>query len=275
MSEYVAHPVNENLRLKIEQDPYPSQPYNDGGFPIWRMEAHRNYTGYAAHQEEDITSYRTPAMLDDRIGDLTREHDLDSPFALRYLQIFWGVTFTEMWHSGSYWYFTCDPADWREKVGITDETTKLPEYTADPFEEWEAWCEGNVWMVTEQRRFFQRTSTRTWDPEKAEMPEYPDTSDEIDEVTDDGYVWQDTDFGTVGGFYGDLDDDMRRDMGWQFGWPEAVCKHCGEGINRHHEHGWIDHEVEYDGQGQRLYRTHCVKGVMMHVRGPKHEPKEK
>lgn len=272
MSEYIAHPVNENLRLKVEIDPGPSKPYHDGGFPIWRMEPSRNYSGYDFKQETDITSYVTPARLDDALSDATREHDMDSPFLLRYLRIFWGVTFMESWHSGSYWYFTCDPADWREKVGVDDAATQREDYAKHAFTEWQAWCEGEVYMVTEQRRFFQRTTTRTWDPENAEDPEFPDTSDEISEDTDDGYVWADTEFGTVGGFYGDVDDDMRRDMGWQFGWPEAVCKHCGEGINRDHKHGWVDADVPFD---QREQYTHCTTGVMMHTRGPKHEPKEK
>lgn len=275
MSEYIAHPINENLRLKIEQDPYPAKPYNDGGFPIWRMEPSRNYSGYDFHQEEDITSYLTPARLDDALSEATREHDMDDPWLLRYLRIFWGATFMESWHSGAYWYFTCDPADWREKVGVDDAATKREEYTKHAFTEWQAWCEGDVHVVTEQRRLFQRTTTRTWDPDLAEIPDEPSSSDEIGEDTTEDYVWEDVDFGAVGGFYGEVDDDMQRSMTWQFGWPEAACKHCGEGINNDATHGWVTYEVEYDGQGQRVYRTHCVTGVMMHTRGPKHEPKEK
>jgi hypothetical protein len=275
MAEYIAHPINENLRLKVEIDEYPSKPYHDGGFPIWRMEPSRTYSGYDAVQETDITSYVTPARLDDALSEVSREHDLTDKFVARYLRIFWGVTFMEMWHSGSYWYLTCDPADWREKVGVTDEATKREEYTKHAFTEWQAWYEGEAYMVTEQRRLWQRTTTRTWDPAMAENPGDPSSSDEIGEDTDEFYVWQETDNGSVGGFYGTPDDDMQRTMGWQFGWPEAVCKHCGEGINNDVTHGWVDADVEYDAQGERKYRTHCVTGVMMHTRGPLHEPKEK
>lgn len=259
MPGYIEHPINHNLRLKIEIDEYPSKPYNDGGFPIWRIEPSRG--AYAAVQETDITSYVTPARLDDALSQLNDEHDLDGPFVLRYLRIFWGVTFVEMWHSGSYWYLTCDPADWREKVGVDDAVTQREDYTKGAFTEWKAWCEGEVYMATEQQRVQREVRTHTIYPDG-------DTDDDFRSYEE----WEDTENGGVGGFYGDVDDDMQKVMGWQFGWPEAACKHCGEGITKDVTHGWVDADVPFD---QRERYTHCVTGVMMHTRGPKHEPKEK
>lgn len=267
MPGYIEHPTNENLRLKVEIDEYPSKPYNDGGFPIWRIEPSRG--AYAAVQETDITSYVTPARLDERLSDLNTEHDLDGPFVLRYLRIFWGVTFVEMWHSGSYWYLTCDPADWREKVGITDADMQREEYTKHAFTEWQAWCEGEVYMATEQHRIFVRSFHQTW---VLNAGHHPDTHESTDDDTTEEYQWVETENGVVGGFYGDVDEDMQKVMGWQFGWPEAACKHCGEGIVNDVNHGWVDADVPFE---QRERHTHCVTGVMMHTRGPKHEPKER
>lgn len=220
MSEHFAHPTNENLRIEVSHDPYPSKPYHDGGFPIWRMEPSRNYRGYDAVQETDLTSYVTPSLLDDRLGDVNREHDLDSEFVARYLRIFWGVTFVQMWHSGNYWYLTCDPADWREKVGVTDDVTAREDYAQAPFAEFQAWVEGDVWFAEEQQRVQREVKTHTI---------YPDgtTEDDVDAFEE----WEPTENGSVGGFYGDVDDAMRKTMGWQFGWeiPEGHTFEIKEG----------------------------------------------
>lgn len=207
MTTTIAHPTDENLRITVTHDQYPSQPYHDGGFPIWRMEPSRNYSGYDFHQEEDITSYVTPARLDDALSEATREHDMDDPWLLRYLRIFWGVTFMESWHSGSYWYFTCDPADWRDKVGITDEDTQREDYTKHAWTEWQAWCEGEVYMVTEEQRVQREIKTHTI---------YPDGTTDDDFTTTE--EWEETENGSVGGFYGDVDQAMAANMAWQFGW---------------------------------------------------------
>jgi hypothetical protein len=205
MTTTIAHPTNENLRIAVTHDQYAAKPYNDGGFPLWRIEPSRG--GYDAVQEMDITSYVSPGLLDERLSDLNVEHDLDSPFALRYLRIFWGVTFVQMWHSGSYWYLICDPADWREKVGVTDEATKREDYTKHAFTEWQAWCEGEVSMITEEQRVQREVKTHTI---------YPDgeTADDLRTYEE----WEETDNGSVGGFYGDVDQSMAGVMAWQFGW---------------------------------------------------------
>jgi hypothetical protein len=214
----IAHPTNENLRIRTEIEDGPSKPYNDGGFPIWRMESGR-YTGAGrAVQETDITSYVTPHELDHAIERMYSDA-WSYPKIERYLRIFWGATFVQWWHSGSYMYVTTDPADWRRTVGVDEEATKRHGYSEHPFTEWEAWVEGLVHIAWPERRVWQRTTTRTWDPGQAENPEDPESSDEIGEDTDDGYAWIDAeDDGPVGGFYGDVNQDMAANMAWQFGW---------------------------------------------------------
>jgi hypothetical protein len=211
----INHPTNENLRIRTSLDDGPPQPYNDGGFPIWRMVPRQYHSGYSAEQETGITSYVTPGALDDALSRLNDEHDLDSDFALRYLRIFWGVTFATAWHSGSYWYFTCDPADWREKVGVPDFTTRTLEYADKPFAEWQAWCEGNVHIAWPQQRIFVRSHHQAWDLNHGD---HPDACEATSEDTTETYEWVDTDDGPVGGYYGDVDQDMAAAMAWQFGW---------------------------------------------------------
>jgi 5-methylcytosine-specific restriction endonuclease McrA len=256
----IKHPTDENLRVRVTRDEYPSKPYHDGGFPIWRMEPSRNYTGYSFHQETDLTSYLTPDRLDDALGDVTRGHDMDSEFMLRYLRIFWGVTFMESWHSGSYWYFTCDPAHWREHVGITDDIVARDDYAANPFAEFQAWVEGNVHLAWPEQRVQREVKTTTI---------YPDGTREDDFRSDEEWI-ENEDLGAVGGFYGDVDEGMRVNMLWQFGWPSHVCQHCGEPIIDDVEHGWVVDGPPFEDRGRF---THCARGVMMHVQGPRHEPK--
>lgn len=214
MAEYIAHPTNENLRIHVDLDAGPPKPYHDGGFPLWRIER-LGYAGAAAVQEADITSYLAPHELDHAIG---RMFDAAWSYSQieRYLRIFWGATFAQWWHSGSYQYVMADPAHWREHVEVTDEITRREDYTKHAWTEWRAWVEGDVWFATEQVRLWQRTTVRTWDPTRAEDPEDPESSDEVDEHTTDGYVWDDRD--SVGGFYGDVDQDMAQNVAWQFGW---------------------------------------------------------
>jgi len=148
MSEDVIHEA-DGYRVRLEVDEGPEKPYNDGGAPIWRLEPSRNWSDrYDATHEDEVTSYETPSRLDEAIGRLWgAPHDLLE----RYLRIFWGVTASERWHSGNYWYFTCDPKVWREKVGVSDETTQREGYADGLMDEWQAWCNGEVYGVIVER----------------------------------------------------------------------------------------------------------------------------
>lgn len=249
MSEIVAHPANEHLRIRLEIDEAPEKPYHDGGFPIWRIE-HRS-GGVRAVQETDITSYVTPAALDEAIGDLFFHGGAryaPEEVMRRYLRIFWGATFMETWHSGSYWYVMADPAHWREHVGVTDEVTRREDYTKHAWTEWQAWCEGNVWYAIPEQAVHRRTLTTTT---------YADGS--TSESTDYDEAWQEIDdLPAVGGFYGDVDEDMRINLLWQFDWPAHRCKVCGKGIVNDVHVGWTLHDVPMDERG--LHTNHGDDG---------------
>lgn len=202
----ITHPTNENLRIRTEIEQAPPKPYNDGGFPIWRIEP-GNY-GSRAVQEDEITSYETPAALDYGITQmLERDESRDKTLLARYLRIFWGVTFTQWWHSGAYWYLTCDPADWREKVGVPEFSTRTLGYADDPFAEWEAWVEGDVHYAIPEQRVQREVKTTTI---------YPDGN--VDHDFRSYEDWEESAEGAVGGFYGDVDQAMAATMAWQFGW---------------------------------------------------------
>lgn len=218
MEHVIEHPSDANRRIVMTLDEVPLKPQDDGGFPIWRIERGHHGFGPVAAQERSLTSYVTPAELDEGItGAFNRAWTYEQ--VERYLRIFWGATFAQWWHSGSYQYVTCDPKHWREVVGVPDDVTGTDDYAAEPFKEFEAWVEGNVWVATEQHRLFVVTNRRFYDPAKAEDPDDPASSDEIDEVTTDGFEWNDGE--QVGGFYGDPDDNEAA-VRWNFGWDGDV-----------------------------------------------------
>lgn len=129
-----------DLRVRIVPDMDPSEPYDDGGSPIVRLDTW-GWGGRSAHEMTGLTSYRLPDGIEQAVehwGERGRD------FLDRYLSIFHGVTATEWWHSGTSWYVTMDPADWREATGAPAGSINV--------DEWQAYCEGDVWGVTVERK---------------------------------------------------------------------------------------------------------------------------
>jgi hypothetical protein len=147
IAEYGTHRV----RLAYEESPH--KPYNDGGAPIWRVEPSRNYTDRVdARHEEGLSTYEPDGRIAEAIDQFWSAGAPGFDTLERYLRIFHGATAFERWHSGSSWYFTCDPADWRTKMGITDETMQREGYGDGLMDEWKAWCNGEVYgVITEQQ----------------------------------------------------------------------------------------------------------------------------
>lgn len=127
-------------RINIVGDMSPSEPYNDGGSPLFRIEVN-GYGGRRGHEVTSVTSYRAPDGIEQAIQHFG-ERGRDT--LARYLSIYFGVTATEWWHSGDAWYMTCDPADWREKVGASAGSISMAE--------WRAYCEGDVYGVVLEKQ---------------------------------------------------------------------------------------------------------------------------
>lgn len=144
---------DDKTRVRLVRDESADALYDDGGAPIWRVD----YRGeWSAAQVTSITSHDAS----DRIAEaIERWWDQDSRDTLeRYLRIFHGVTVTERWHSGSAWYFTCDPAQWREDNELTAENMAgFTDHQYSLMAEYKAWCDGDVYgWIVEEKATWQR-----------------------------------------------------------------------------------------------------------------------
>lgn len=172
----------ERYRVVTKYDEDPPEPYDDGGAPIWRVDRPMFYSEAYADHMSSLSSY----VPDDGIAAAIEKWWHDPDTLDRYLRIFHGVTVTERWFSGSYWYFTCDPAHWREAMGLTDEATRREGYGDSLMDEWKAYCEGDVYLVMVQER--QEVHTQYLDFAGDVVREYTDTE------------WVNVE--SVGGYYG-------------------------------------------------------------------------
>jgi hypothetical protein len=128
-----------NYRINIVGDMDPTEPYDDGGSPLFRLDYRY---GWGVEQVSNVTSYKAETDLTDGISTILNRYGfevINTSLWDRYLSIWWGVTKTETWHSGSYWYLTCDPEDWREQVGAPAGSISMAE--------WQAYCQGDVYGV--------------------------------------------------------------------------------------------------------------------------------
>jgi hypothetical protein len=171
MSEIVGTTTDGTTRVRLVQDVDAGELYDDGGAPIWRVEGNA-YGGWRVEHVDTITSFEPNERIAEAIAQLWSEKD---EVLERYLRIFHGVTITERWHSGTYWYFTCDPAQWREHLGLTPENVagfKDPQYSL--MSEYKAWVNGEVYgYIVEEKVRWQRvdeggTPTLTVEPNQRE-----------------------------------------------------------------------------------------------------------
>jgi hypothetical protein len=132
-------------RVIIETDPFMYEPESDGQSPLLRIDHGR---------AEHILLGSRPTEDDERIAEAAERWGV-TPQLTKYLTAYYGVTQVVMYYSGSYWYVTYDSAKWRAHVGAPEGSASLSDY--------KAWCEGEVYICTVQRRV-------VWVPKTADFP---------------------------------------------------------------------------------------------------------
>ncbi|QFG12780.1 hypothetical protein PBI_MIMI_307 [Arthrobacter phage Mimi] len=184
---------NDNYRVKLVLDEYPEKPYDEGATPILS----REFRGYGSTWEEFNDAADGFAALLNRVwnevpGD--GEENIE-----RYLRIFHGA-YSVTWDSSEYnRYVSFDTAEWREKVGLTDEyMEKVGKDTLDPstlsegsLKEVIAWAEGEVYGIIEERKL-NRTVTKVYKD--------PKTGEEVKREESEGEYWETEE--AVWGYYG-------------------------------------------------------------------------
>lgn len=174
-----------DYRVRIEIENAPDEPYDDGGSPIIRL-YRRGYGDYQAEQVGS-TSYVLDSVILEAAARWAKEPDVFE----RYCRIFHGARSFEWRDSGDsrdYIYVTLDPADWREKMGLTDEWLDAhPDVKTTNLTEWNAYCDGDVYGVIVEKRV-------TWTREHDDEIDGTDGDPSMDDWQEVSAVW---------GYYGE------------------------------------------------------------------------
>ena len=147
-----------DVRVRLELDDDPLEPYDDGGSPLLRFTDRRDYDTWVVEQVK-CTSFEVP----DNILAAARRWGPDG--FVRYLRIFHGTTCSVAYRTDHYDYVTFDTAAWREAMALTD--THLDHYpelrgNLAKLDEWRHYCEGEVYgWVIERRVTWKRTDDET------------------------------------------------------------------------------------------------------------------
>jgi len=159
--------VNEegNLRVAIDYDEYPDEPYFYAGSPLLR------FNGRYSRDTEHVYGYVNDAC-DSAVAGAARKWGIDDPRFEKYLRAYHGVTEIKTFSTRDYRYVTYDSQCFKDETGA-------PDGSAD-FTEYEAWCNGEVYAYVVEKLVH-------WTPDDPEFP----ARDE----------WETVD--SCGGFYGD------------------------------------------------------------------------
>ena len=134
----------DGYRVRLEQDPYAEEPYDEGSSPVLRLELLGYVSGSSRYGAKHVDSGKWKRDKIDSAVEYAAERlagrydKVDTLVMLeRYLRALFGVTKVEAYESGDYLYVAYDPAAWREEVGAPEGSVSLAEY--------KAWVEGDVW----------------------------------------------------------------------------------------------------------------------------------
>jgi len=122
------------FRVKLVNDEYPHEPYDDGQSPLLQLD----YSGHG-YRADHVMATGRPLDDDARIEEAAERWGSQLELLEKYLRAYYGVTRIVM-DSGitrGVTYITYDPVKWREHVGA-------PAGSVD-MSEWRAYCEGDVW----------------------------------------------------------------------------------------------------------------------------------
>jgi hypothetical protein len=182
-------------RAVIEYDPYPSEPENEMGCPVLRIDGTRvDPTGYGSGSEK--ADGLRPYSADDALSYFMAEAGGNATDAValfaRWLRIFHGgdAVGYHLGYSREYGYVAyTTKAMVLNGWGHTEETlAEHPEYLVPELDEWQAYCEGDVYLVTVERQVRVVTTSYTMDDEAL------GTSEDEDWIAVEG---------PIGGYYGE------------------------------------------------------------------------
>jgi len=161
-----------NFRVKLINDEYASEPWDDGHSPLIRIE--RRYSESAEH----VMVGSRPTGDDDRIAEAAARwsHPGDHAKFEKYLRAYYAVTQVK-WYGPNdatdSTYVSYDTAAWREYVGAPEKSVNM--------DEWISYLEGDVYGYRVERKVhvYQDKRIHSGDDFRTESTEY-DEWEEVD-----------------------------------------------------------------------------------------------
>jgi hypothetical protein len=172
---------NDNYRVRLAYDDSGEKPYDEGGVPILS----REFRGMRFEAVNDQANEYESVIneLWDRYDEETIE---------RFLRIFLGATSVIFNSSENQRYLAFDTAEWREKMGLTDEYLEAHKGEHDfdnlakgTMDEYMAWANGEVYGYIVEKKF--TTQTKYIDPVTEELVNVEDDEEWV--PVEDGSVW--------------------------------------------------------------------------------------
>lgn len=140
--------TTDTWRVKLVQDEYADEPYDDGQAPLVRIDVNGR-RGYPCVEHIQIGA--RPTADDEWVEEVVRRHWHRSnrwELIEKALKGALGVTRIDHYESRDYKYFAYDSKRWREYCGFApDDPIKY-----DMLAEYEAYCEGDVWGYVLEKR---------------------------------------------------------------------------------------------------------------------------
>jgi hypothetical protein len=146
MSDKEVLEERNGMRLVLEMDPYPEEPYDDGQAPLLRIDNDRYWTSDRGVSHIDGNS--RPHDDDERIEEAARRWGASPSHAdwklfEKYLRAFYGVTVIDTHQSQDYWYVSYDSKAWKDYIGLPDNASSAGDLHL--LDEWKAYVEGEVY----------------------------------------------------------------------------------------------------------------------------------
>lgn len=188
MDDYNIVKENDNYRVRLEHDESGQKPYDEGATPILS----REFRSYGSRRWEAVND--AGEDFTGILNEIYQRFEDEEAIIERFAKIFLGAYSVEFDSSENNRYVSFDTAEWREKVGLTDEwlstsdldRTKLAEGSLT---EIISWANGEVYGYIVEKKF--STVTTYIDPESGE---------EVREEEDE--EWIEVEDGSCWGFYG-------------------------------------------------------------------------
>jgi hypothetical protein len=170
-----------DYRAVIKLDDSAEKPFDDGAVAIIQVDSN----AWGSIRGEAFNEQAEPYVdAFNRLSDLYYGNGYHYEVFERYMRIFHGTVAVDSHNVGrtrEFGYVAFDTAEWREKMGCSEEQMRKEEQDGDILSEVRAWAEGDVWGVGLEKRV-------RWSTEEEDYEDM-DTWEE----DEDGFVW---------GFYG-------------------------------------------------------------------------